>query len=381
LVVSALAFLGGQAHVSPAYAQDVLIERSASEQAHGEAQLPAPGARNALPEPGLWPGLAALGPGFFVHGSGAFVARDRRAAKRLALAGAAGLVLFVGGGSVVALSGASRRLMAPILPLVTMGAGVFFVSWLADIYAATTGGRDVSAAQWISPVTAELGYRYVYDPQFAYRNFSYGAVDLRADRLRVTPSAWLALDDANQRLRVDSAYRFYGRTPSRSASDGSYFDISHALTWHRHPEQSFSVWTLEGRLDGRLDLARWGKSLSGSFAEGQVGAGLEFYDFATPGARVSNDVSGLLLARFGFGVYFGDDADRTGEAQLYYDHRHDDYAAGLGVSGIGGGFLGHFGLVGHYYLSRDWGLSLLGEVGSAYLGGISVLYRLAQEGA
>lgn len=370
--VTVFVLLGEQAHVSGARAQEVHVESSPPEA--DEAAQP-------LPDPGVLPTLAALVPGFFVHGSGAFVARDRPAAKRLLIAGTAGFLLFLGGGSVVALSGASRRLMAPVLPIVALGGGVFFVSWLADIYAASTGGRDVGAARWIAPVSAELGYRYVYDPQFAYRNFSYGSVDLRADRLRVTPSAWIALDDANQRLRVDGAYRFHGRTPQRTARDGSYFDLSHALTWHRYPNEAFSVWTFEGRLDGRLDLARWGKSLSGSFAEGQVGAGLELYDFATPGASVSNDVSGVLLARFGFGVYFGDDADRTGEAQLYYDHRHDDYAAGLGVSGIGGGFLGHIGLSGHYYLSRSWGVSLLGEAGSAYLGGISLLYRLAQEGA
>jgi hypothetical protein len=378
--VTALALLGENAHVSTVHAQDVTVTSATDAGPQPEPAEAASEAEATAPAPGIWPTLAAIGPGFFVHGAGAFVARDRLAAKRLLIAGTTGFLLFLGGGSAVALSGASRRLMAPILPLVAMGGGVFFVSWFADIYAASTGGRDVGAARWIAPVGVELGYRYVYDPQFAYRNFSYASIDLRADRLRVTPSTWLALDEANQRLRIDAAYRFEGRTPRRQSRDGSYFDLAHALTWHRYPNEAFSVWTFEGRLEGRLDLARWGKSLSGSFAEGHVGAGLELYDFATPGAHVGNDASGLLLARFGFGVYFGDDADRTGEAQLYYDHRHDDYAGGLGVTGIGGGFLGHFGLSGHYYLSRSWGLSLLGEVGSAYIASASVLYRLAKEG-
>jgi hypothetical protein len=323
----------------------------------------------------VWAALAALGPGFFVHGSGAFVTGDREAAKHLALSGGAGLVVFVGAGSAYALSGASRKLSGALLPVVLGGGGVFLLGWLADVYAATTGGRDVGASPWIAPVSATAAYRYVYDPQFAYRNFAFGEVDLWASALRLSPSAWVALDDDNQRTRLDAAYRLTGRTPTGTARDGSYLDVAHALTWHRYPNQRFAVWTLEGRVDGRLDLSRAGRSLRGSFVEGQLGVGLELYDFDVPGANASDDMTGLLLGRFAFGVYFGDDRDRTGEAILYYDHRHDDYAAGLGVQGIGGGFLGHVGARGHYYFDARWGIEVLGEVGSAYLASVGVRYR------
>ena len=120
-----------------------------------------------------------------------------------------------------------------------------------------------------------------------------------------------------------------------------------------------------------------GESLAGSFVEGQVGAGLELYDFQVPGSSIGNNAFGLLLARFGFGMYFGDGGANSGEACLYYDHRHDDFAAGLGVTGIPAGILGHVGLRGHYYVTPRWGFSGLVEVGSALVTGLSLRYRHA----
>jgi len=301
-------------------------------------------------------------------------------ARRLALLEAAGLTLLIGAGAVVAATGTSRRLIGSFAPLIVLGGGVFLLGWIADIYAATTGGREVHAAPFVSPLEWELAYRYVHDPQFEYRNFSYMRADYRVRRFRASPSAWVALDDNNQRVQLELAARALGNRPQRTSSDGSYLDGVSALTYHNYAPESFAVWTGELRVDGRLDLAYLGQSLRGSFVEGHLGAGLELYDFDAPGARVGDDASGLLLARFGFGVYYGDSRARTGEAFVYYDHRHDDYAAGLGVSGIGGGVLGHFGATAHYFVTPRWALSLLFEVGSAYLGGLGLRYRLARPG-
>ena len=338
------------------------------------------GQRQLTVKPGVLPTLAAIVPGILLHGSGAFVAGDRPLARRLALLEAAGFGAFLTAGAVVAFTGTSRRLVGSFAPVIVMGGGVFLLGWLADIYAASTGGRDVQVAPFAAPVEVELGYRYVYDPQFAYRNFSHVRADFREHRLRVSPSAWLALDDNNQRLRVEVAGRALGRQPGRPSPDGSYLDGVSAFTYHNYGSDSFSVYTGELRVDGRLDLARVGQSLRGAFVEGHVGAGLELYDFQVKGAKVRDDASGILLARFGFGIYVGDSRARTGELLLYYDHRHDDYAAGLGVAGIAGGVLGHVGLAGHYYLTPSWGLTMMGEAGSAYLGGLGVRYRLARPG-
>jgi hypothetical protein len=338
------------------------------------------GSRELHVDPGFLPTLAAVVPGLILHGSGAFVAGDRPLAKRLALIEAADFGLFLTAAAVVYVTGTSRRLVGTFAPVIALTGGVFLLGWLADIYAASTGGRDVRAAPFSAPVEAELGYRYVYDPQFQYRNFSYVRADFRERRLRVSPSAWLALDDNNQRVQIESAARALGRVAGRRSSDGSYLDGVSAFIYHHHGSERFSVYTGELRLDGRLDLSHVGHSLRGAFVEGQLGAALEFYDFQAVGAEARNDASGLLLARFGFGLYLGDSAARTGEVLVYYDHRHDDYAAGMGVAGIGSGVLGHVGASAHYYVTPSLALTLLCEVGSASVTGLGLRYRLARPG-
>jgi hypothetical protein len=349
--------------------------------AHAQAEPAEPPQASQLPQlhldPGILPALAAIGPGFLAPGVGAWAAHDRQAGRNIALARASGFGTMLIAGSLIAATGTSRRLIGTLAPFGVMGSGLFLVGWLADIYAATTGGRDARAASWRSQLEAELGYRHVYDPQFAYRNFSYARVDLRGGRFRLSPSAWVAMDDNNQRVAADIAVRMLGPTPQRPSRDGSYLDAATALTYHNYATERFAVYTNEWRLDGRLDLAHLGPSLSGSFAEGQIGAGLEIYDFTSTGEPAFEDASSILLARFGFGVYFGDPDARSGEALLYYDHRHDDYAAGMGVTGIGSGVLGHVGLSGHYFVTKTWAVALLAEVGSAYIAGASLRYRLS----
>lgn len=329
-------------------------------------------------EPGILPTALAVGPGFVLHGAGAFVAGDRLAARRLLLSEGVSVTTFFATGALLATTGASRKLVAVGLPIVATGVSVFMLGWAADIYAASTGGRDVTGTPELAPIEAELGHRYVYDPQFAYRNFIYARTDLRAERFRISPSAWIGADDDNQRLNLDTAYRVWGRSIGRPSPDGTHLDLAMGLTYHRYPNDGFAVYTPEWRIEGRLDLAHVGPSLRGAFVEAQLGYGLELYDFATVSG--GPDPFGLLLARFGFGIYFGDSALRTGEVIGYYDHRHDDFAAGLGVSGIGGGFLGHVGLKAHHYFWPAWGAGLLLEGGSAIVSGLSLKYRWLPKG-
>jgi hypothetical protein len=58
---------------------------------------------------------------------------------------------------------------------------------------------------------------------------------------------------------------------------------------------------------------------------------------------------------------------------LYYDHRHDDFAAGQ--PGLGSGALGHFGLDGRWFMDERWGLLLDAQAGSALVIGASLLMR------
>jgi hypothetical protein len=366
LVLSLVRFASSaQAQALPTSPQEAPAEPGAAKTPH------------AWLEPGWLAASIGLLPGFVVHGSGAFAIGDRKAARRSLIAEGVGLAAFLAAGSLLAATGSSRRLVGVLVPTVIGGFGVFMLSWLADIYAASTGGRAARAPEFAPWLDAELGYLYVHDPQFAYASFLTARADLRAGAWRAAPQAWVALDDDNQRFLLELGYRPWGARPGQLAADGSFVELATGLRYHRFGSERFAVITPEWHLDGRLDLARMGKSMSGAFVDGQLGAALELYDFDVKGSTLANNAFGLLLMRFGFGVYFGDGGRRSGEAAVYYDHRHDDFAAGLGVQGIASGVLGHFGLRGHYFITREWGLTGLAELGSAVVTGLSVRYRRA----
>jgi hypothetical protein len=350
----------------------------AGPQASGQHAASAPEAATSAPwlEPGVLAAGVALVPGFVLHGAGSFSIGDRKAAKRLVIAEATGLAVLIGAGALIAQTGTARRLVGALTPLAIAGFGVFALTWLADLYAASSGGRDAYGPRFVPHVELQLGYLYVHDPQFAYGSFATLRGDLRASAFRASPEAMVALDDDNQRVLLELAYRPVGRTPARRFRDGSFVELATGVRYHRFGSDGFAVISSEWHVDGRLDLSRVGPSLRGAFVEGQLGAALELYQFDAAGSHVENNAFGLLLARFGFGVYVGT-GPRSGEAQLYYDHRHDDFAAGLGVKGIGSGVLGHFGLSGRYFVTPSWGVSALAELGSALVAGASACYRFA----
>jgi hypothetical protein len=74
-------------------------------------------------------------------------------------------------------------------------------------------------------------------------------------------------------------------------------------------------------------------------------------------------------------MYIGWPGSPRGEITLYYDHRHDDFAAGLKTPGLGSGVAGHFGAEAHLFVSNHWGVAAEAAVGSAYLTGLSILFR------
>lgn len=359
----------------------LLSARPASAQQAAEAATTTqpraePGTRAWL-KPGVLATGLALVPGALLHGAGSFAIGDRKGARRLGIAEASGLTTFVIAGGLIASTGTARQFIGGLTPFVIAGFGAFALSWLADIYAASTGGRDAYGPGFVPHVELELGYLYVHDPQFAYSSFASLRAALRAGAFSATPEALVALDDDNQRFVLTFAYRALGRTPRRAFSDGSFLELAAGARYHRFGRERFAVGSGEWHLDGRLDLARVGHTMRGAFIEGQLGVALELYQFQAARSRLENNAFGMLLARFGFGLYFGN-GPRSGEAQIYYDHRHDDFAAGMGVSGIGSGVLGHVGISARYFFLPSWGVSALAEVGSAVVAGANVCYRLPE---
>ena len=93
-------------------------------------------------------------------------------------------------------------------------------------------------------------------------------------------------------------------------------------------------------VDTRYDLARVGPSLRGAFVELGLGYALGRIDYDLSGLSIPNDLEHLLLGRIGFGVTLRGLSAPGSELLVYYDHRHDDYAAGLKLTGLGSGVVG-----------------------------------------
>jgi hypothetical protein len=316
----------------------------------------------------------ALVPGLLVHGAGNFVLNRKQTALRLLLLQGIGLGMLAVGGTVIATTGAARDFVGPAAALTMLGGGLFTLSAAADIYGvlAPPGGAGLDPG-WVPRLEAELGYRAVYDPQFAHRHFLVNGLKGRAGAFRLAPSVWSSPDTANQRLRVELAYRFFGPEPGTRRTDGNFIEAEVAYTDHRFGFEDFALRTVESSVAARWDLGTYDPFLAGSFLDFAVGVGnqLYFYGAELPGPQSFT----LLLGRFGFGVYLGDQWPLGGYVRAYYDHRHDGFAAGLLTPGLGSGVIGHFGLDGVYYLSRYWGLRAEAQIGAAAVAGLSGLFR------
>jgi hypothetical protein len=319
---------------------------------------------------------AAVVPGVFLHGSGHFVAGQRAAAYRLLAMEGIGFAMAGGGLSILAATGASRRFSAPLVAITALGAGLFLISSLADFYGVLAPDGGTGAPLLGAPIIeTQLGVRYVYNPTFSYRGIVVQSIDLRWGPLRLMPSASFALDDVNARLRALASYRIGGPTPrarerGKTPTDGSFFDIEGAVTNHSYAE-GFAITTLEASLHARLDAHRIAPSLRGSFIELGAGGGLELHRYR----GLETEGNTILLARFAYGLYLGRPPSPFGEAMVYYDHRHDDYAAGLKIEGLGSGVPGHFGARGTLFFTPEWGVMADAQVGSAYVVGASMIFR------
>ncbi len=322
----------------------------------------------------LLPVGAAIVPGLLVHGSGHWVAGDRQVARRLFAMEGIGLGMAAAGGAHLFFTGASRHHSGPPIALIVSGVGLFGISWLADVVGVAGGAHEAEEAAHPA-VEAHAGYGYIDDPRFQYGSFAVAEASAWIGANRIAPSAWIALDDDNQRLRLEATRRFAGDGSARPTGDGSRVELTLALTHHRYPGEGFAVTTGEVSAGGRLDLARLGGSLAGSFAELSLGLGGEAINYYTPGAGA--DLGELLLVRFAYGMLLGRPGRGNGEASLYYDHRRDTFTGGLSPgNGPGSGFAGFFGAQLHLYLDARWGIQARIEQGAARLATAGLLFRL-----
>ncbi len=309
-----------------------------------------------------------------MHGAGNYVlGRKTTAARLLQLEGLAIGLAGLGAG-LLFVSGSARDFVGPGAALALAGAGLFSVSFAADLYSVSAPagglGRDPG---WVPVFESELGYRYVFDPHLDYRNFVVSGLTGRFGRLRISPSLWSAPENANQLAGVEVAYRLLGPVPNSHCNDGSFVDIASAFSEHRFGFESFGLTIGEASVEGRWDLVEYDPNPAGAFVDYQIGAATQLYHWeSSPDDDIS---STILLARFGFGVYLGDRTPRGGYVRAYYDHRNDGIAGGVLATGLGTGAGGHFGLEGHYYFTEHWGALVDTQVGSALVVGASGLFR------
>lgn len=323
-------------------------------------------------------------PGFLLHGSGHYVAGENRTAYRLLFYEGVGLAAFVGGVAVLGATGASRRTVEPTIWMTAAGFGLISTTWLADLYGVLAPQGGTGAPLRVLPlVEARLGTRYLRDPTLAGSAFLGPGADLRFGRWRLSPAGWFAVDGAQHaRYEGFAAFRFFGPRPTSSlpaAGDGSFLELVGGVFHHRYREDfaapltaAFQITSFELRVEGRMDLARFAPSLYGAFVEAGGGLALAAYRYSAPEATEANEA---LLVRFAFGVQIGRRADRWGEVRAFYDHRHDDFPGGLKIPGLGSGALGHFGLDARGFFSEHWGLRAEVAAGSAYMGGLALVYR------
>jgi hypothetical protein len=321
---------------------------------------------------------AVVVPGVLVHGSGHFVTGESKTARRLLLAEGVGLGMILTGGGVLALTGASRYLTGPAAGVAIGGFGLFLGSFAADAYGVLNpdGGAAGERSRTAAGAESELGYLALSGPRVDEPGYVVQRLSLRAGSLRVTPSGVFSARGTSARYRVEGAYRFLGSTPNASGHGTSdHLDLVVAAFHHREPSDYVARSSMELQLDTRYDLSHVGPTLRGAFVDFSIGYAAAHVAYDVNGIAVPGDFDSALLGRFGFGAIFRGAAHSGSEASLYYDHRHDDLVGGLVMRGLGSGAAGRFGFDARWYFTPNFGLSVRGEVGSAWLGGASLLFR------
>lgn len=343
-----------------------------------------PAALTARPEPRAGsplPEIAAVFPGLIVHGSGVWLQHRNQTAQRLLLLEGAGLLTTFLSGFVLFQTGAARNVVGPNALAAVAGVGTFGVSFLANVYATWAPPGGFGQAQRRLPLLeSRFGYLYVYDPQFDFRHFVTTRVDARLGPWRLGMGTAHAPDQANQRLELLTGHRFLGprANSATAAADGSYLELQLGFSEHRFDSSGFVSRVVESKLEGRVDSERYLPDVHGAFFQVEAGYARQWFSFDLPGVGTTTATS-LLLAHMGFGVYLGNRAPQAGptggEVELYYDHRHDGFAAGLKVRGLGSGPAGHLGLAGSHQFTPRWGLRAQTEFGSAWTLGLSLVIR------
>lgn len=302
---------------------------------------------------------AAIVPGVALRGLGSWLVGEKRAARRLALAAAAGFVVAGGAGGLVGVANGSPHTV-PVIPIVIAGAGALLTSWAEDIWIAA-GGSAVDARPLALPrYSLELGEVWQHD---AYRQRllqrGAGAVNVGrfgagvAGMIDTGGDAWLVFADLRARIYGDDA----------ACTD--CFTVRTGGRLQRDRDDLVTQLVGEIELIGRLGIGRFDPAFRSTFVELSTGVGLNRVTYAS----MVNEVTGLLLGRFVWGAYIP-----GGEVSVFYDHRRDGLAGGIDASRASG-FMGSFGASADVRIDGPWALRGEFQIGNAYLSTLALAYR------
>lgn len=295
---------------------------------------------------------AAVVPGVALVGSGSFVLGNRRVARRLATLQLIGLAALVVGGVPQAATYGSAR-VAPLIPVLLGGLATWLAGWAGDLWVAS--GADARAARPRRPprLSVALGTVLARDPLRGAR--AYAALDgeLALGRWRLAPALLASVERDEQRLRLAGERPLWrrGETALGLRLRGEHF---------RNQVGGVDATRLDVALRGHLAGADVAPELAGTFAELDVGAGVEIDQFAPGGA----DLTDRLVSRMAWGRHLGD----GGALRLFYDHRRDGLAGGI-AAGRASGFVGTIGAEAALPLAPGWAATGSLEFGSGWVVG------------
>ena len=222
-------------------------------------------------------GLLAVFPGVALHGLGHWYVGDGPTALRLLLAEVVGVALIAGSEIMGAATNDSGELGAP-RQLLTHAGGLLFVgSWVADIVGSFKGAQSFSAdSTRVDSSSFGFGYRYTADPLTTARHHIVGRLNIDVGWLYARPSVDVEAGLADRRAELDLGVRvFRGQNPHNHLAVGGL--VRRVET----PPFGMANWGTAGYLGWKADLGQMVRSLRNLYVVNRVGAGLDWYQFAS----------------------------------------------------------------------------------------------------
>lgn len=313
----------------------------------------------------------AILPGVIVHGSGHWLIGEKRTATRLLVLEGVGLGLAAIGGIPIGVTGGAEETL-PGLGLLVPAVGLLFTSFAADVWGAAGGERIAGTPSPPPAVDVATGWTLVGDPRVPFANLATVDANAWLGPTQLRASGWYG--DGTWQARAAAGVRIRGPRPGQWRDDTSALDITVAAAEERRTDAMLRVATGEVGLLARIDLARIGPTLRGTFGTVGMTAGAERVRYTATGAA---DTSGLFTGHIGWGFVLGDGRTRALETELFYEHRRDTLAGGLTLHIPFNGFIGYVGAVTTAWRGR-FGASARVDVGSAYVFSLAAHVRLPE---